>query len=311
MKLLVTGICGRLGSAVAQLAQDRGLEVVGLDISPWPESVMPMPSCVAFHQGTYTDLALVKKLLAGCDALVHAGGIHGEMLDQYSASDYIDAHTTKLLPVLQLAQENGVKNAVLCSTMEVLVGHTFNASGAMLFDEQSPSKADTGYSLSRRLMEVLGAEFARQSGMSIATLRFMAFGYEDRSEGQWLLARSLSSQDAALAVMAAVQKSYMQGEVFNIGPDTPLVGEDIAHALAEPAAVLEHYYPGATSILEAAGQPIESKYYWPVTSIRKAQMVLGWTPKWTFTSWLLSQGWQAPKADAACKNRPTWKPHQF
>lgn len=328
MKLFMTGICGRLGRAVAQAANiaadfegDQRISIVGLDVAPWPDKLMAKPDCVSVHQGSYADIALVEKLLEGCDGFIHAGGIHGELVDQIPASDFLDAHLTKLLPVLEAAQHAGVSNAVLCSTMEVLVGHTFHGSGATYFTEDSSSVSDTGYSLCRRLMEVLGVEFARRTGMSIASLRFMAFGYDDRSEGQWLLARSLASSDAASAVLAAVKTPYLQGEVFNIGPDTPLGAADIAKALSDPQAVLEHYYPGATKILEdqskgkskgqGESQAIESKYYWPVTSIRKAKLMLGWQPQWSFEHWLHERGWQSPHGVRANPNLPAWKSNRF
>lgn len=311
MKLFMTGICGRLGRAVAKAAASQDIQIVGLDVAPWPENLMAMPACVQLHQGSYTDLARVENLLQGCDGLIHAGGIHGELVGKIPTSDFLDAHLTRLLPVLEIAQRLNVKNAVLCSTMEVLVGHTFNGNAAAFFTEASGSVADTGYSLSRRLMEVLGQEFARHTGMSIASLRFMAFGYKNRSEGQHLLARSLDASDAASAVLAAVQTPHLQGEIFNIGPATPLHAEDIVKALTDPAAVLEHYYPGATQVLLNAGQTLDSKYFWPVTSIRKANVMLGWAPQWTLGHWLVSQGWQGKHGTDANPKNPEWKSNTF
>ena len=59
MKLFVTGVCGRLGRAIAQVAAGQGMDVVGIDIVPWPDDVeqpahRPTGACRAtFPEGVY------------------------------------------------------------------------------------------------------------------------------------------------------------------------------------------------------------------------------------------------------------------
>jgi nucleoside-diphosphate-sugar epimerase len=123
----------------------------------------------------------------------------------------------------------------------------------------------------------------------------MAFGYDaDRNQGLKLLTYTVPVLDVARAVLAAVKKDHLMGEVFNIGPASPLQGRDIKKALNDPAAVMEKYYPGCLPYLEKAGQTLDPAFFWPVTSIRKARLILDWSPQYTFDHWLREQGWTPP-----------------
>ena len=80
--------------------------------------------------------------------------------------------------------------------------------------------------------------------------------------------------------------------MFHIGPQTPLTVGDVVAALNKPAEVLEKHFPGALAILEGRKIKLESSHLFPAISIRKAQQVLGWKPKFTFEGWLRANGWQ-------------------
>ncbi len=67
---------------------------------------------------------------------------------------------------------------------------------------------------------------------------------------------------------------------------------DSIGAMSKPEAVLEKYYPGALPILEANGHKLQTEDLWPVTSIRKARLILGWEPQYTFETWLTGHGWK-------------------
>jgi len=41
-----------------------------------------------------------------------------------------------------------------------------------------------------------------------------------------------------------------------------------------------------------AGLPLRQPPPQPVTSIRKAKLVLGWEPRYTFATWLTEYGWK-------------------
>ena len=65
MKMVVTGICGRLGRALAIEASAHGHSVVGVDLMDWPAEEMPLPRGVELVKGSYEDFPLMEQLLRG------------------------------------------------------------------------------------------------------------------------------------------------------------------------------------------------------------------------------------------------------
>lgn len=289
--LFVTGLCGRLGRAVAAEASAQGWKVSGLDVAPWPED-QPRPANVELHSGPLDDLSLLGRLLEGSTHLIHTAGLHGGHVADHCLADFVHSNVKQVGRLVELCEEKKIRSVCLSSTMEVLVGRDYAASGATVLDEASPLQTDSAYSVSRAVMERLAAEIARRRPLSLSVLRYMAFGYKkDASLGPSLLARALTAADAARAALRAVCTGGLKGEIFNIGPKTPLTNADIARALQDPAAVVEKHFPGAGEILEKTGQRLSSEMCWPVTSIEKARRLLGWEPSYTFASWLADHGW--------------------
>lgn len=293
MKILVTGICGRLGRMIAAEAQEQGVEIVGLDIVGWPVVKFGNPPAgTAVHIGSYEDMALLNRLLPGCDGLIHAGGLHGGNVETHDTGDFLQAHGTNVARMMDAARAHGVRRFALCSTMEVQIGRGWAARGAAWLDESVPASCDSQYSLSRRVMEVLAEQYSRIHDVSISCLRFMAFGYgDDKKAGPNLLARTVPARDVARATLLAVGKDGLRGEVFNIGPETPIQAADIGAAINHPDQVLDKYFPGASEFLRERGVKLSSSNFWPVTSIAKAALILGWRPQYTFEMWLAEQGW--------------------
>lgn len=297
MKLFVTGVCGRLGRAIATEAPRQGHTVLGIDTAPWPGASRPPPPGVEVHSVSYEDIAAVECLLPACDAVIHAAGLHGDFVGQLDLAGFLRANVERVASLLEAAGRQGIRRAALSSTMEVLVGRDWRASGATVLDEQSAPACDSPYSISQLLQEQLGAELARALDMSVASLRYVAFGYRaDSALGPSLLARAITATDAARACIRAVGLDNLRGEVFTIGPKTPLTSKDILAGVKDPDGVVERYFPGATETLRASGCQLSCDHLWPVTSIRKAGMMLGWAPRYTFESWLVEHGWESRPA---------------
>jgi len=293
MKLLVTGICGRLGRALAAEGAAQGHTVVGVDRVPWPAEKIEAPKGVEIVPGSYEDLALMEKLLPGCDALLHTAGPHGADVKKVGLGDFLHSNVEMVGRMLDVAVKAGVRGVALSSTMEVQIGRQWDTSGITFVDEETSPRCDSAYSISRLLVEYLGREYCRTHRISIASLRYMAFGYgSDKKLGPNLLARSLAPRDVARAVIRAGTMGGLQGDVFNIGPKTPLTALDIVAAQTDPEAVVEKHWPGAVEVVKANGFKLSPEQFWPVTSIRKAKLVLGWEPEYTFEVWLTERGWK-------------------
>lgn len=293
-KLAVTGLGGRLGRAVMQEAVSRGWTVTGMDQRPW-SGPNALPVGVEFLAGSLEDTALMDRVMDGATHLVHTAGLHGENLSTHGLVDFLRSNVETVAELMERCVEKNIRHICLSSTMEVVVGRDYRASGAAVVDEESPLRTDSAYSISRAAMERLAVEWARNNDVSLTILRYMGFGYKaDQRLGLGLLSRHLSARDAGRAAIQAVTADGMKGEIFHIGPKSPLANSDILQAAKDPAAVLEKYYPGSAAVVEQAGFPLSPEMFWPVTSVEKARRLLGWEPHYTFETWLKDHGWKRP-----------------
>ena len=292
MKILVTGINGRLGTALARLAAERGHEVIGISRSGWP-SDQALPPGVTTKQMDTADLEAVKSLMDGCQAFIHTSGLHSSHLKTHSFGDFLDINVTQVGRLLSAAHSVGLTRICLSSTLQVQCGYTQRASGSMIIDESMPSRADTAYSISKCAMEVLGREMARAFGLSLLSLRLGAFGYqEDSALGPKLLNLALSAADAARAAYLAVEKIGFEGEPILIAPASPFTQADVIEGIQDPEGILEKYYPGSLAILRREGLAVAPSNFYSVCTIRRAKLLLDWAPGFTFESWLRLKGWQ-------------------
>jgi len=137
MKLLVTGVCGRLGRAIATEASAQGMTVVGLDIVGWPADV-DLPANVHLNECSFEDLDRVARLLEGCDAMIHTAGPHGGFVETLDLPGFLEGNVVVAARLLEAGLKAGLKGVNLASTMEVLVGRNWDTSGAAFLDEDSP-----------------------------------------------------------------------------------------------------------------------------------------------------------------------------
>jgi nucleoside-diphosphate-sugar epimerase len=294
MKLLVTGICGRLGRAVVSEAVAQGWQVAGIDQAPWPDPAGP-PAGVAVYSGTLDDGPLLDRLMQESTHFLHTAGLHGEHLKDFGLTEFLRSNVDTVAELIGRCLKHEIRHICLSSTMEVLVGRDYRASGAAVVDEESPLRTDSAYSISRATMERLAVEMVRHCDVSLTILRYMGFGYKaDQRLGLGLLSRHLSARDAGRAALLAVTANGMKGEIFHVGPKSPLTNSDILQAAKDPASVLEKYYPGSAAVVERAGFSLSPEMFWPVTSVEKARRLLGWEPQYTFESWLADYGWERP-----------------
>lgn len=292
VKLFVTGINGRLGRAIAAEGSAQGHSVVGIDAVAWPVNKASLPKGVDALVGSYDDIALLERLLPGCDALIHTAGLHGAHIGKRSLAEFLHWNVEVVGGLLETAVRLGGRRVVLSSTMDVYVGTNWNASGACVLDEEAPPRTNSAYGISRWLVEQLGRHVARNHSVSVASLRYMCCGDTPENQlGVRLIARAMSIRDTARANLCAAAKDGLPCEVFNSGPKTPITNEDILMAQTDPDAVIEKYWPGASGVLTSQGNKPRSDDFWPVADIRKAQVMLDWEPEYTFETWLTDHGW--------------------
>jgi trimethylamine--corrinoid protein Co-methyltransferase len=286
MRILLTGAAGCLGRAVRRVGAKKH-EFVCVDIAPGDDAEV--------QEGTFTDVALMRDLMSGCDALIHTAACHGGHREIHTPRQFTEVNVLGLQGLLELADELNVRRVAFSSTMEVVIGRLWDSSGMAVVDETTPPNPDWVYPLNKWQCELLGQYYQRHHGISFTALRYMWFGDEPALTPH-LLCRFIVPDDVARANLLAVDRDDLAFNVLHIGPETPLTNADIVQSASDPAPVVDRYWPGASEVLRAADVELTHNFFWPVTRIERARTVLGWQPEVSFSDYLESIGWQPTQA---------------
>jgi nucleoside-diphosphate-sugar epimerase len=285
MKILLTGCSGLLGTAILNEAtrfgreHDLALEFVGLDTR---ESTFP---ALEFHEGSFADAALIEKILPGCDAVIHAAVYHSKFLVDHAPAEFVEVNVGGQTTLLEACVKHDVQRFVFSSTMEILIGRDWAASGMQRLDESCPPRPQTIYSQGKLQCESLGQYYAAQKGIEFLALRYQNIDAPGASP-LGLLARGVTAADVARANLLAAIIPDVSYEMMLIGPATPFTNQDMIKAQSDPPAVIETYWPGAMKVLSANNLTPAPRHFWPAVSIDHARRVLGWQPEATFEKWL-------------------------
>lgn len=285
MKILVTGANGLVGRAVAKAAQGQH-ELVLVDNSPQVEAI-------GGQRVDILDADALLRVAQGCQAIIHAASLTGNHKATATERQFLEVNILGAHQIFQTALALGIKRVVVSSTLEVLCGHNWQASGITVYDETLPARPDWIYPASKHLVEELGHFYARERGLEIVQLRYAwVRDCPLQKIGLGLLARSIADTDVAEANLLACTRPGLTDHVFIIGPKTPLTRDDMMLALKDPEAVLEKYWPGSVQVLHAHQVKIKISEFWPVSNISSARQILGWEPRVVFDDYLRSLGWK-------------------
>lgn len=162
-RVAITGGSGRLGRYVArEIAQTRDITVLDR---------VATPDGHAFAQVDIMDLPGLQHALAGHDAVVHLAGI--DMDFDVAEADTVRVNTLGTWHVLQAAEALGIKRVILCSSScasGVNETRTDFPPLRLPVDEAHPACPNTGYGVSKLVVEQMGDAFARR-GLEVASLR--------------------------------------------------------------------------------------------------------------------------------------------
>lgn len=280
-KILLTGAAGLLGTSIRQTADDS-VEIVGVDIQPGEDA--------SIHEGSFADAARMRELMQGCHAVIHTAALHGACAETHTPAQFAEVNVGGLVTLLELCVELNVRRFVFSSTMEVLLGRTWDTAGLSVVDETSPAHPDWIYPLTKLQGEIAGRYYYERFDIEFVGLRYMYF-YSEEPEINYM-SRTLATSDVARANLLAASRQGLGYEVLNIGPDTPLTDLDIIDAIGDPHAVVDKYWAGAGAMLKERGDDIPFKRFWPVTRIDRAKHILGWQPQLTVADYFRAEGWQ-------------------
>lgn len=277
MKILITGARGNFPLALIPRLTAVGHELVLFDLVP-----MQAPDDCTAVQGDIRDGIALAMAMQGCEAVIHACGIH---TDAHNYDDYYGINLTGTHNVLRAMQLNGVKALVFSST-ELVLGDGMR--GRRLMDEHVPCIPTHVFPLTKYMAEDMCRFYARKHGFHIAILRYGAFFAADwKTAGLGRLNNWLDRDDVAQAnelALGAVVAEEFACEAFLIHSAKPFADEDWPELEINPEAVIERYYPGSVELLHAhhlRAPRVHLRY-----NIDKAITTLGYDPQYNFEQFL-------------------------
>ncbi len=177
-RVLVTGVAGFIGSRVAGMLLDQGLEVTGIDnmndyydprLKEWRLQGLSGQEGFVFHRSDITDLAFLKRLFRenAFDVVINMAaraGVRASVEDPWA---YLDTNVKGTLNLLECCRESGTGKVVLASTSSL---YGFNE---MPFVETQRSDTPLSpYGATKKGAEVLSYSYHYLFGISIIIPRY-------------------------------------------------------------------------------------------------------------------------------------------
>jgi UDP-glucose 4-epimerase len=288
MRILVTGSSGHLGEALCRVLAADGLEVAGLDILP-----SPYTSIV----GSVADRPLVKRALAGVDAVVHAATLHKPHVGSHSRQEFVDTNVTGTVVLLEESVAAGVGRFVFTSTTSAFGRALTPPPGqpaAWVTEDVAPVPRNI-YGVTKTAAENVCELVHRDHGLPCLILRTSRFFPEadDRDEVRAayadenlkvneLLYRRVDLEDAVSAHRLALERAPEIGfGRYIISATTPFTPEELAELRTDAPAVVRRRFPDYEDVYAARGwrmfDGIERVY---VNALARRE--LGWAPRHDF-----------------------------
>lgn len=272
MKVLLTGVAGRVGRAVHDRLVRDGHEVVGLDAVPGP-----LVDVVA----SVTDEAKARAALESAQAVVHVAALHAPHVGRRGEAEFEAVNVAATAALARAARSAGVERFVFTSTT-ALYGACPEGGRAAWVDEETLARPRTIYHRTKLAAERLLEEEAGRGGMAITALRMSrCFPEPAPLMAAYRLHRGVDARDVADAHAAAMSWDGPGFRRYVISGRTPFARADAGALFENAPSVLEQKAP---ELVEAFRQ---RRWALPASIDRvydsgRAVAELGWCPRHGF-----------------------------
>src|SRR5690242_3166025 len=288
MRILVTGSSGHLGEALVRTLRAAGEDVVSIDVLPseWTTAV-----------GSVADRALVRELMEGVDAVLHAATLHKPHVGSNRKQDFVETNVTGTLVLLEEAVAAGVGRFVFTSTTSAFGRALTPGDGepAAWITEDVVPRPRNIYGATKVAAEDLCELVARDSGLPCVVLRTSRFfpepddsesvrtGYADENaKVNELLYRRIDLADVVSAHLAALERAPRLGFArYVVSATTPFTADDLAELHRDAPAVVGRLFPEYAETYERLGWRMFPRIDRVYVNAR-ARAELGWNPCYDF-----------------------------
>lgn len=270
MKVLVTGASGRIGAAVCVALAAAGDEAIGLDL---------LPSAHTRFVADLLDTPVLRRALAGVEALVHVAALHAPHVGVRPETEFQRINVDGTRALLDAAAAAGVQRFVFTSTT-ALYGAGARAQGAALWvDEDTVPEPQTIYHRSKLAAEALLEEAAAQGGPTLRVLRMgRCFAEAPTLMAAYRLHRGVDARDVADAHRLALRDEGTASARFVVAHPTPFDRADADALWHDAAAVITRHEPALAAAFAARGWALPTRID-RVYDARHAVAALGWRPR--------------------------------
>jgi uronate dehydrogenase len=204
-RLLMTGAAGGLGQAMRSRLQANCDTLRLSDLNPMGEA----QAGEEVVQADLADMAAVQHMVAGCQAIVHFGGISVEQ----PWGPIVQANIIGVYNLYEAARVHGVKRVVFASSNHVMGFYRQNE----VVDAKSPPRPDGLYGLSKAFGEDISRLYFDRYGIETACVRIGSSYPEPRDRR--MLATWLSFDDLHRLITACLT--------------TPVLGHSIIYGTSD------------------------------------------------------------------------------
>jgi UDP-glucose 4-epimerase len=287
-RVLVTGSSGHLGEALVRVLRGQGHEVVGLDLLASPYTTVT---------GPVTDRAVVRRCLAGVEAVLHTATLHKPHIGSHGRQAFVDTNVSGTLALLEESVAAGVGSFVFTSSTSVF-GRALTplpgGSATWITEDVTPVPRNI-YGVTKAAAEDLCEIIARDHGLPVVVLRIARFFPEDDDRDEVRAAydganvkaneylyRRVDIQDVADAHLLAMAGAPAIGfGRYIISATTPFTPADRAGLGRDAPAVVRRLFPDADAEYARRGWAMFGAIDRVYVNDR-ARAALGWRPGYDF-----------------------------
>ncbi len=295
-KALVTGGAGFIGSNIAEMLVEKGVEVVVLDSMYLGDAsnLEEIKDKIKLVEGSVLNEEDLEEALDGCDTVFHMAARSSSPMHKDDPTEGARVNIEGFVKTVEAAKEEGVEKVVYAST------------SSMYGSVEPPHQEDMDvepvnlYTASKMSREMYAKCYSYQEDIQTTGLRFFSvYGPHEKAKGEyanvvtqflWKMQNGeqpviwgdgtqerdfVYVKDVARAnIKAAERREELDGEVFNIGTGNPVNFNTVVELLNE--------HLGKDIDAEKIENPRDKYVHEHKADNSKAQEILGWQPQNSF-----------------------------